>query len=95
MVSLNINDEILVRLTDSGKAAYIAHYRSLKNEMCRKWPHAAENIQITPPVDDDGFTRMQIWQFMEVFGLCMCHVCETPTVGGRIYFREEDLVDYG
>ncbi|MCD8376459.1 MAG: hypothetical protein LUD69_05900 [Oscillospiraceae bacterium] len=95
MVSLNLTDLITVRLSDEGKAIYANHYQKLKDELREGDPYISGLLQTTPVVDSDGFMTMRVYEFMEIFDPYLCHGTVSPTVGGRIYFREEDVVDYG
>lgn len=53
---INLNDWIKVKLTPYGQQIYYAHFL---------------NFHITPPrlkIDDEGYTRFQLWSFIEMFG---------------------------
>ena len=60
---INLNDWIKVKLTDYGKDIYYHRYddvnRSYGRVICKP------NF---PKVDKDGYTRFQLWQFMELYG---------------------------
>lgn len=63
---VNLNKNIKVKLTDYGKDIFYHRYDEL-NE-------ARGRICITPrypEVDADGYTRFQLWDFMNIYGQYM------------------------
>lgn len=55
---LNLNKTVKVKLTERGKELYREHFSHLPD--CFEKPE--------PRIDEDGFTEMQLWMFMEMFG---------------------------
>ena len=55
---LNLNETVKVKLTKRGKKIYREHFSHLPD--CFEKPE--------PRIDEDGFTEMQLWMFMEIFG---------------------------
>ena len=54
---VNINEFIKVKLTDEGKEIYRNHYRDIDDEYVP-----------TLDVDEKGFCKFQLWEFMRIFG---------------------------
>ena len=64
--TININDFIKVKLTNKGKNIYHKFYTEIYDEINDK-----PNIDINrfyPKVDDEGYTKMQLHEFMQIFG---------------------------
>lgn len=70
MKQLNLNYQIKLKLNDYGKQIYRNQY---KQEFANQ-PEVARYCDIVEPtVDDEGYTSMQLWFFMRVFGShCLC-----------------------
>lgn len=65
-VRINLNEVVKFKLTDLGKDIFYHQYDEV-NDWIRK--RGGRPLQPTmPKVDKDGYTRMQLWNFMEVFG---------------------------
>lgn len=63
LVKVNLNGYIKVRLTDEGKDIYYHQYDHI-NEIAGQ-----EAIKPSyPEVDEDGYTRFQLWRFMALYG---------------------------
>lgn len=59
---LNINDYVIVRLTEFGRKKLKEQY----DESCRKY---GNSLPYDPPVEDkDGWSRWQLWDLMEKLG---------------------------
>lgn len=62
-IKININKTIKVKLTDLGKEIYYHRFDDV-NKMAR-----SEVIKPTmPDVDEEGYTRFQLWYFMQLYG---------------------------
>ena len=89
MKKLNLNHHIKVKLTDLGKDIYYHQYDGLIEIM------AARGVRtITPSyptVDKDGYSTMQLWCFIELYGphigMCKPNVIEDLC----IYIKDIDL----
>lgn len=55
---LNLNETVKVKLTERGKEIYRQYFSPL--------PDGFE--QPEPRINEDGFTKLQLWMFMEMFG---------------------------
>lgn len=54
---VNLNEYIKVKLTDKGKEIYKNHYHDIDDEYVP-----------TLHVDEEGFCKFQLWEFMQIFG---------------------------
>lgn len=65
-IEINLNETIRVKLTDLGKDIYYHQF----DELCKVLKgRGISPIQPTMPrVDADGFTSMQLWRFIELYG---------------------------
>ena len=59
---ININDEIKVKLTGYGKKKHCEHYIEYT-------PDIFSTDKIIPKVDKEGYTKYQLWEFMNIFGI--------------------------
>ena len=67
IVKLNLNDQVKFKLTDRGKDIYFHQYDDL-NEYLKQKKGKKHFSQQMPKVDNDGYTKMQLWAFMELYG---------------------------
>ena len=66
MWKVNLNDCIKVKLNDFGKDIYYRQYAEI-NEKIRCL--GGKPIESTmPKVDEEGYTKFQMWQFMNIYG---------------------------
>lgn len=65
-IEINLNETVHVKLTDFGKDIYYHQFDELYKALKRR---GISPIQPTmPQVDADGFTSMQLWRFIELYG---------------------------
>lgn len=65
-VRCNLNDRIRFKLTDHGKDIYYHQYDTF-NVLSRT--HGLQIIQPRyPETDENGYSQMQVWRFMEIYG---------------------------
>ncbi len=65
-VRINLNEVVKFKLTDLGKDIFYHRYDKV-NEWIRK--RGGIPIQsFMPKVDEDGYTKMQLWGFIELYG---------------------------
>ena len=93
MKQLNLNCIIKVKLTERGKFIYFHRYDDLNDYLLKigKTPIPPR----CPEIDENGFTKFQLWYFMEIYG-------EHMTLGSpeeviqplSIFIEEEDLDDW-
>lgn len=60
---LNMNDIVLVKLTDHGKDIYYHRFDWLRE----RYPKLKMSYEY-PNVDANGFTKFQLWNFMSIYG---------------------------
>ena len=63
-MKFNVNEHIKVKLTEAGLQVHKAKHEEFWNRLGKlsEFPYSE------PKTDDDGFVKMQLWQFMETFG---------------------------
>ena len=59
--ALNLNDTIKVKLTDHGKDIYYHRFDNLIETGVKFTPKM-------PKVDADGYTKFQLWDFIQLYG---------------------------
>ena len=59
---INLNDWIKVKLTEHGKDIH----RRWKSQIAHLLK--TNKVDIEPETDEDGYTKYQLWQFIELFG---------------------------
>ena len=66
MKQLNLNKVIKVKLTEYGKEIYFHQYDELNRRL------TAEGMKplgaTYPDVDEDGYSKFQLWSFMRLYG---------------------------
>ena len=91
MKKLNLNHSVKVKLTDHGKDIYYHQYDFLIEAMKARGINSITPSY--PPVDKDGFSSMQLWCFIELYGphigMCKPNVIEDL----YIYIDERDLAE--
>ena len=91
MKAFNINKLIKVRLTDRGKDIFYHQH----DEFNRRYGNGKEIIEPRyPDVDEDGFTRFQLWHFMEIYGPYISITAPNFIENNDIYMFDKDLKNY-
>ena len=67
IVKVNLNDHVKFKLTDRGKDIYFHQYDDLNKHLKQKTGKKPFNQQM-PEVDNDGYTEMQLWVSIELYG---------------------------
>ena len=65
-VVVNLNDTVRFKLTEHGKEVYRAQFDELNEFLKSKRAPLCPRPE--PDIDAEGYTKMQLWNFMEVFG---------------------------
>ena len=74
MTEFNINDTVMVRLTEYGKAKHRESHEKFYKQL-------GMNVEYTAPKEDeDGWSKWQLWDLMSEFGQ---HI----SLGGRVPFE--------
>lgn len=63
MKTLNINSEVRIKLTSFG----IERLKKNHEELRKNYPSAIGEFKL-PDVDENGFSKMQLWVIMNTFG---------------------------
>jgi len=71
-VMFNINDYVYVKITEDGQKHIRSYYENLFNLVKMYMPehfdkYVNDSCSLYEP-DTDGYTKMQIWGFIEMFG---------------------------
>lgn len=77
MIEYNLNESVYVRLNNTGRNIYKNHMQSLYI-----------NLSTEPEVDENGYTKFQLWDLMHIFGEYMSLGLPTPFDKNCIYFKE-------
>lgn len=85
MKEFNVNDYVKIKLTDAG----IAILKSRHDDILK--PYVGEFK--TPQVDENGYTQMQMWEVMQVFGNYMYNGNPNIPFETNIAISEEYLKD--
>lgn len=57
-LSVNLNDRCSARLTEAGRAAFVEFWGR----------YVPDDRSIEPNVDEDGWTYLQLWELVQIFG---------------------------
>ena len=79
MKRFNINDYVKVKLTAHGYNVHEMHYKKYLGANYNEKYYA-------PAVDREGFTKYQLWEFMNIFGEYMFNGSEQVIEDNLIYF---------
>ena len=63
LIAFNINDSVLVKLTDKGREIH----RNWHEELRRQVP-TYKGTYLPPKEDENGYSRFQLWSLMNYFG---------------------------
>ena len=75
MMKVNLNDSVKVKLTPKGADIYYHQY----DELIKEYPKMEKHFQRKmPQIDKDGYTTLQLWRFMELYGSYMMVGCDLP-----------------
>lgn len=91
MKKLNLNDIIKVKLTPRGVDIFYHQYDSLNEHIQKRGGKPIEPHM--PRIDKDGFTEMQLWCFMELYGEHIGMAMENVIEPIYIYIDEQCLED--
>lgn len=83
MITVNLNEIIKVKFTDYGRDIYYHRFDDLINRgaLCLKPSY--------PKVDEDGYSEIQLWEFMQIFGPHIrMGMTEVVTESNSIYLDE-------
>jgi hypothetical protein len=77
LIDFNINEHVLVQLTQRGRDLHRANWESLMEKF--QTPSGNPRFAYRPPEEDsDGYSRWQMWHLMHTFGPNMGLASEVP-----------------
>jgi hypothetical protein len=65
-IKINLNESVKFKLTPLGADIYYHRYDDLNKRIIRNGGQPLSPS--LPRVDDEGYTSMQLWHFMEIYG---------------------------
>lgn len=89
-ISFNVNDYVKVKPTQRGKEIIQADYEqicAIYEQICAISPDV--NINNIYPIDKDGYLKIQLWCFMELFGPHFANGAPLLIEGNEILFEVE------
>lgn len=87
--SINLNEIIKVKLTDHGKDIYYKYHKDFYDRIGRDYNKDLD-ISPYPKIDEEGFTKFQLWEFMNIYGEHMNVGMDTVIKPLEIYFINDD-----
>ena len=66
-MKFNINNEVRVKLTDEGIRIYEKRYRDITKRLPNEAKKHMERFR-RPESDEEGYSRMQLWELMNLYG---------------------------
>ena len=70
-IRINLNEPVKFKLTDKGKDIYYHQYDEFNNHMRSRGANRSLITPSFPKEDSEGYTEMQLWQFMNLYGSYM------------------------
>lgn len=92
MKQLNLNSIIKVKLTDYGKDKFYHQYDALNTYISSVGGKIIEPRY--PDVDENGYSKFQLWDFMHVYGEHMRLGAPEVIQPLNIYIDDKDLEEY-
>lgn len=83
LFKFNVNDHILVKLTESGKSHWKKEFLKYASKDYTFEEHFGKYTR------EDGYTSFQLWNFMELFGPVTHHASDHFET--TVYFRQNEL----
>lgn len=68
-IKINLNEFVKVKLTDFAKDIYYHQYDDLNEIIIKKGGNPIDPKM--PEIDHDGYTKMQLWELMRIYGKYM------------------------
>lgn len=89
MKKLNLNDCVKVKLTPHGADIYYHQFDATNEQISLRGGKPIEPKM--PKVDKDGYTKIQLWHFIELFGEYI-GMCKPNVISDmNFYISEDDL----
>lgn len=68
VVHINLNETVKFKLNDHGKDIFYHQYDEINKRLLELGGKQLPIEPTMPKVDADGYTEMQLWTFMQIFG---------------------------
>lgn len=65
-MKFNVNDYVKVKLNEKGINIYLERNQHLRDMMSKYYNH--EYVVKPPKIDEEGFTKFQMWDLMQLYG---------------------------
>lgn len=88
MKEINFNSSVQIKLTAEGLKILKKKYNELLSTMTKESHEIAGEFEL-PDFDKDGYTKMQLWQVMNIFGEYMVVGNPNPPFESSIRISEE------
>ena len=87
-VKINLNETVKFKLTDYGKDIYYHRFDKLNERIVKAGGRPIEPTM--PEVDEEGYTKMQLWHFMNIYGKYMKMGCNNVVESLEIIYETEE-----
>ena len=77
MIEYNLNKTVYVKLNNVGRDIYKNYIQNLNS-----------NLSTEPKVDENGYTKFQLWDLIHIYGEYIGLGLQTPFDKNCIYFKE-------
>ena len=89
LLRLNLNSTIRFKLTDKGRELHKYDY----DEFWSYHSNRPTSVVYRPlEEDEEGYSKMQLWDFMNIFGKYIILGCELPVEEANIFIKGSDLI---
>lgn len=86
MKTLNINSEVRIKLTPFDIKRLKENYEEIRKD----YPHVTDEFKL-PEVDENGFSKMPLWEVMNNFGDLLFNGSSNPPFEINIQIDDADL----
>ena len=87
--AFNLNDKIKVKFTQKGRTIYLNYMLEIQKSLDKIKMNV--NVPIEPEIDNEGYTELVLWDFMEIFGSHMFNGQEPLIENMLIYIPDDNL----
>lgn len=91
MKKLNLNDSVKVKLTPLGADIYYHQFDDVNEQIASRGGKRIEPHM--PQVDKDGYTKFQLWHFIEMYGEHLGIGKPNVISDMNFYISEDDLCE--
>lgn len=88
LLRLNLNSTVRFKLTDKGRELHKYDFEEFWNYRNRP----ASVVYRPLKEDEEGYSKMQLWDFMNIFGKYISLGCELPVEEALIFIKGSDLI---